>query len=487
MDRGNARPRVVSAAPATGVIRPPARGEFAVAAAIVGLAVLAGLSIGDPSPLWYLPLAIIAGATVLYAGARWPFAGLQVILGSSILLVVVRASGLRSVNLLDVLLPPVLLVSVFGRARRDARAHVESGSAHERLYAAERGFTRAVLVFFAAAVLSLVSLAREAGVGAALDSSLLLIRAAQGLLLYPLCIWWLRTPARIAGAWNAMFVAGIALGITNVVGATLWGVPRGGSTLFLNNPDAPFSSPNEGGSSTLIVLAVLIMRQIMRPDWKNFALAALMVVVLALTQSRSALLAWVTFALFTLRWVRPSRLLAGALSLAAIAATLPQAFWGRMARSLVVERGSFEAYSFFQRVYGWRTAWLVFLDHPWTGVGYLGYRFVSHRYNELRIVLTTVENYYYETLVSMGIIGVVLLAIVIVRWFQLGRAVARAAPRGTLAHHMARFHTPLLLGLLIANLTGDNFAGMASIAQLAMWTAILVRSGHAAVTEGTQA
>ena len=156
-----------------------------------------------------------------------------------------------------------------------------------------------------------------------------------------------------------------------------------------------------------------------------------------------------------------------------------------MARSVVVERGSFEAYSLFQRVYGWRTAWHVFLDHPWTGVGYLGYRFVSHRYNELRLVLTTVENYFYEILVSMGIVGLLLLAIVIVKWFQLGREVGRAAPPGTLAHHMARFHTPLLLGLLVANLTGDNFAGMASLAQLAMWTAVLVRSGHAAVTESS--
>ncbi len=473
----------MSAAPATGVIRPPARGELAIAAAIVGLAVLAGLSIGDPSPLWYLPLAIAAGTAVLYAGARWPFAGLQVILGSSILLVVVRASGLRSVNFLDVLLPPVLLVSFFGPARRNARADVESGPAHERLHAAERGFTRAVLVFFAAAVLSLMSLAREAGVGAALDSSLLLIRAAQGLLLYPLCIWWLRTPARIAGAWNAMFVAGIALAAANLLGAAFWDVQRGGSTLFLNNPDAPFTSPNEGGSSTLIVAVVLLMRHIMRPDWKNLALGALMVMVLALTQSRSALLAWATFALFTLRWVRPSRLLAGGLTLAALAVALPHSFWSRMARSVVVERGSFEAYSMFQRVYGWRTAWRVFLDHPWTGVGYLGYRFVSHRYNELRLVLTTVENYFYEILVSMGVVGLALLAIVIVKWFQLGREVGRASPPGTLAHHMARFHTPLLLGLLVANLTGDNFAGMASLAQLAMWTAVLVRSGHAAVTE----
>lgn len=473
----------MSAVPATGAMVPPVLRDLAIPAVIVTLAVLAGLAIGDPSPLWYLPLAVVSGAAVLYGGARWPFAGLLVMLGSSILLVVVRASGLRSINVIDVLLPPVLIVSAFGRARMQARAQRETGPAHERLHAAERGFTHAVMLFFAAAVLSLLSLARMAGIAAALDSGLLLIRVAQGLLLYPLCIWWLRTPERISGAWNAIFVGGITLGVLNVIGAVAWDVRRGGSTLFLNNPDAPFTSPNEGGSSTLIVLAVLIMRQIMRPDWKNFALGALMVVVLALTQSRSALLAWATFALFTLRWVRPSRLLAGALTVAALAATLPQSFWIRMTRTIVVERGSFEAYSLFQRIYGWHTAWRVFLDHPWTGVGYAGYRFVSHRYNELRLVLTTVENYYYETLVSMGVGGLALLAVVIVKWFRLGREIARNSPAGTVAHHMARFHTPLLLGLLVANMTGDNFAGMASVAQLAMWTAILVRSGHAAISE----
>ncbi len=71
--------------------------------------------------------------------------------------------------------------------------------------------------------------------------------------------------------------------------------------------------------------------------------------------------------------------------------------------------------------------------------------------------------------------------------FQLGREVGRVAPPGTLAHHMARFHAPLILGLLVANLTGDNFVGMVSVAQLALWTAVLVRAGHAAVAEGARA
>ena len=477
----------MSSALAPGTFGLSDRRPVLIAALIIALSLLIGLAVGDPAPRWTLPLAVLGGGFVLYAGARYPFASLLLMLGSSILLVVVRASGLRSVNLIDVLLPPVVIVSMFGTARRDARAHVQRGPGHERLHKAERALTDSVLLFFGLALLSLVQLARQAGIGSALDSGLYLIRAAQGLMLYPLCMWWLRDRVRIEHAWSALFVAGVLLAALNLVGVAFWSVPRAGMTLFLNNPDAPFTSPNEAGTGTLIVATVLLVRHAMRPDWKNLVLGGFMVVLLALTQSRSGILAWATFGLLTLRWVRPARLLAGALTIAATLPLLPQAFWERMIRTVAVERGSFEAFSFFQRLYGWRTAWRVFQDYPWTGVGYLGYRFVSHRYNELRVVLGTVENYYFETLVSMGIVGLVLLLVVIVRLFQIGREVGRIAPPGTLAHHMARFHAPLILGLLVANLTGDNFVGMAALAQVCMWTAVLVRSGHAAVAEQTSA
>ncbi len=452
----------------------------------MALAVLAGLAAGDPSPLWRIPVAALAGSAVLFAGARWPFAGLLLMLGSSIILVVVRASGMRSVNLIDVLLVPVLLASVFGGERNEALSHIQQGHAHNRLRAAERKFTSAVLLFFACAALSLVQIASYAGVGSALDSGLILIRALQGLTLYPLCMWWLRTPERIERAWGAMFLAGAVLAVTNIVGVSAWDVKRAGMTLFLNNPDAPFSSPNEAGTATLIVGVVLLVRHAMRPNWKNFALGTLMLLVLALTQSRSGMLAWATFALLTLRWVRPSRVLAGAFTIAALLPMLPQNFWDRMSRSVTVDRGSYEAMSFFQRVFGWRTAWRVFQDHPWTGVGYLGYRFVSHEYNELRLMLGTVENYFFEILVSMGVVGFAVLVLVFVRLFQLGREVGRAAAPGTLAHHMVRYHAPLVIALMVANMTGDNFMGMVSLAQMAMWTAVLVRSGHSAVDEGTR-
>jgi O-antigen ligase len=458
-----------------------ARGPILIGALIVGLAVLLGLAAGDPSPAFWIPLEVIAGCGMLYLSARHPFASLLVILGSCILLVVVRVSGARAINPIDVLLPPVLLSSFFGRARREALAHPESGPAHDELNIAERKLTRSVLVFYAVATLSLFQLARQAGAGAALDSGLVMIRAFQGLLFYPLAAWWLRTQDRIGHAWNAIVVAGAGLAVVNIIGAAAWGVKRAGMTLYLNDFAAPISTPNEAGTATLVVAVVLMIRHVMRPHWTNPVLGALMFALLGLTQSRSGILAWATFGLFTLRWVRPSRLLAGALAIAAVLPVMPEKFWTRMVNSVSVERGSFEALSWFQRVYGWRAAWGIVMDHPWTGVGYLGFRFVSHAYNEMRVVLVTVENYYYEILVSMGVVGLALLAVVIVRLFQVGRAVARTAPPGTLAHHMARFHTPLLLGLLVANMTGDNFVGMVGLAQVAMWTAVLVRSGHEAV------
>jgi hypothetical protein len=74
-----------------------------------------------------------------------------------------------------------------------------------------------------------------------------------------------------------------------------------------------------------------------------------------------------------------------------------------------------------------------------------------------------------------------------VKLYRLGREVGRVAPAGSLAHHMARYHAPLITALLVANLTGDNFMGLVGLAQLSIWTAVLVRSGHAAVAADSRA
>ena len=457
------------------------------AVAIPALALLVGLAAGDPAPHWAIPLGALVLVGALAAGARWPFAGLCVLIGSTILLVVCRVSGLRSVTPFDLLLPPVVLATLFAAGGRPRGAAIAPTTERSAIDTAERRLVRATLVFYAAAVLSLAQTGLLVGWDRAADSGLMLFRALQGLALYPLCRFWLDRRERVEQAWNALFVAGAALVAVNLVGTLFWEVPRAGMTLFVNNPDAPIASPNEAGAAVLLVGVVLLVREAMRPDARNLLLGLALVLMLALTQSRSALLAWGAFGLFALRWVPIGRLLAGVVGVAALLPLLPATFWTRMARTVVVEKGSFEAFSFFQRVYGWQTAWGVFLDHPWTGVGYLGYRFVSHRYNDLRIVFGTVENFYYEILVSMGVLGLALLVWAIVELFRLGHTVGRSAPRGTLAHHMARFHAPLLTAILVANMTGDNLVGTVSVAQLAMWTAVLVRAGHDAVATAERA
>jgi O-antigen ligase len=451
-----------------------------IPAVIVGFALLVGLALGDPSPGRWAPIGLLGLGVIFYVAVRWPFASLLVMISSAVLLVVVRVVGLRSVNLIDLLLPPVLITSLLG-ARRSASAKVETGAGHDHLTLAERGLTRWVIVFYSVATLSLFRLATLAGTDAALDSGLYLIRAFQALLFYPLCMWWLRDSKRIDQAWQAIVIAGIALFAVNIAGVAFWEVKRAGMAFFLNNWDAPLASPNEAGTASLIVAAALIIRHLRRPHPMNLVFALLMILLLGLSQSRSGILAWMTFGLFTLRWVRPMWIVTGLLTIGAALPLLPQTFWGRMARSIALDRPSFEAYSILVRIYGWRTAWDLVRDHPFIGVGYLGYRFVSHLYNQFGIVLTTVENYYYEVLVSMGVVGLAVLAVVIVKLYQLGSAVGRVAPPGTLAHYMARFHGPLLTALLVANLTADNFMGMAGLAQLAIWTAVLVRSAHVAV------
>ena len=182
----------------------PTRIAWWPAVGIAVVALLAGLSAGDPAPQWAIPLGAIVLCSALYAGARWPFTSLCILLGSTILLVVCRVSGLRSATPFDVLLPTVLIATWLDPARRRARVVVEDTPERTRLRQAERRFTRAVLVFFGAAAVSLLQIGFLADWSSAGDSGLMLFRALQGVLLYPLCLHWLRDDARIGRAWNAL-------------------------------------------------------------------------------------------------------------------------------------------------------------------------------------------------------------------------------------------------------------------------------------------
>src|SRR5262249_37086472 len=149
---------------------------------------------------------------------------------------------------------------------------------------------------------------------------------------------------------------------------------------------------------------------------------------------------------------KPSRIVAGAVAVLALLPLIPRHFWSRLTNTVSLHQGTFDVFSFFIRVLGWEAAWEGFLAPPF-GVGYPGFRFVSLDFNSLNLAFGPVENYIFETLVGTGIVGFILLGLVVVRLFQLGQAVAREAPPGTLASQMARFHGPFVLSLLVASLT----------------------------------
>jgi O-antigen ligase len=188
----------------------------------------------------------------------------------------------------------------------------------------------------------------------------------------------------------------------------------------------------------------------------------------------------VVYTLLAVRWRWRTVLRSAAIAALALPA-VPSYYWERMGRTLAPTRSSFETYGSFIRLYGWQAALRAFQDHPLFGVGYLGFRFISDRYNDFRLVVGA-EDYYLEIAVGMGICGLILLGVVIHALLTLDRPVRASAPEGSFGHELARRHRPLMLALMAANLTGDNFMGMVGLAQLAIWCALLIRSGHLSVS-----
>jgi hypothetical protein len=262
---------------------------------------------------------------------------------------------------------------------------------------------------------------------------------------------------------------------------------RAGMVWVVNDLNEPMKGPNEAAAGLLILWALLHALRAVRPQRYQLALMALVGVMLPLTQSRSGLLAFGTYLLLTVRHFRWRWILASVMLLLAALPIIPAPYWDRIGRSIALKAGSFELFTFLVRIYGFQTAWRVFLDHPVFGVGYIGFRFVSAHYNDLRLAIGQVENFLLETLVGLGLVGFTALVVVFHRLYSLGLAVRRLTEPGTLAHELARVHVPLLTALLVANLTGATFIGMAGTGQIALWSALLIRSGHLAVKSRTVA
>jgi O-antigen ligase len=468
-----------------------APGGLLLMAAVAGtFAVAVGLAAGDPGSGMLLPVALVLGVLVVTGVVVRPFMGLLALAFSVFFLMIVPVSGTgRGANVFDAVLIPLALVALFGGARGDARTRdaLEIGPAHDALRMASRRFGRGALLYFGLAALSLLPVALRLGMGPASTSGLSLVRAVQGALLFPLGLLWLHDWKRLDATLRAVFTAGFLFALVNVVFVLGMGIRRAGAVWTVNDFAEPIAGPNEGAAGLLVLWALLQARQAVQRSRVHVLLMGLVLLLLPLTQSRSGLLAFAAFLLLTVRHLRWRWFLGGVLVLLVALPVVPSEYWDRLAKSLMFKRGSFEVYSFLIRVYGYRAAWHVFLDNPLIGVGYVGFRFVSSSYNELHLAIGQVENFLLETMVGMGVVGLAVLGVAFERLFALGRTVLKVSPPGTLGHELGRVHAPLLIALLVANMTGATFIGLIGVGQLALWSALLVRAGHLATPRAREA
>jgi hypothetical protein len=468
---------------------PPARGDardllLVVAGALAAL--LIGYAAGSGTPAGLLAVAALGGIGLFVAAMTRPYVGYLGLILSTIMLIAFTLPSTKAVNLFDLLLWPVLASIAFGTGRSEARRRDarEIGPAHDAIRDAARRLARAVILFYALGVASIALMFVRVSPAAAIHSAGVLVRALQGVALFPVGMVLLSDGRRLAGARNALLAGGLLFTVINglaiAVGHT---ARRSGVVWFANEPGWMIGSPNEAGTTIVLLWAVLVAWHTARPRWWKPVLLVGLLALLIATQSRSGLLAWVVFVVLTLRrehlrWV-PLVVIGGL----ALLPLVPSAYWERMVRTASQERGSFELFSALMRVYSWQTSWLVFKANPLIGVGYLGFSAVSAGYNTLGAVLGQAESLYLETLSGLGLVGFAVLVFAIVRMYQLGRAVGRVAPPGSAAAAIARVHVSLLTALLVANITGDNLYGLIGVAQVAVWCAFVARTGHVSLAE----
>lgn len=460
---------------------PPILAAVGAAAFALGI----GWAAGYPTPLGWLMLVVPALLALLAFAFARPFLGLLVMAASTSILPVFALTYVDYTNALDLMMPPLLALAVLGGGFRDAQAQDARlrGPAHETITHAAAQLTHMVKIFFAMAVVSIVPMVFRIGPSEALDSFLHLGRSIQGVVLYPIGIWLMRTEQRVRAVFWAVLVGGGLFALVNIMQVVILGVPRAGITWVVNHFDWAVEGANEAGATMVVLMAMIVAHHMIRRRLVNYVMIVVVLFLLLLTQSRSGIVAMITFAAFNVRRVRPRYLFAGALIVMTVLAVAPSEWWARMVRSFTFTRGSFEAYTIWIRFYGFLTNLKMFAHNWLVGYGWLGGHYRSQDFNEMQLGMLGAENFYLEMAVSLGIVGFIVMLICLVRLVKLGIAVRRATPPGTLIHEMAIIHPSLMAGLFAANLTGDNFVGMVALSQLAVWCAMLVRGGHLAVTE----
>ena len=412
------------------------------------VALVLGLALGHPSASTLMPAVALTWVVTVGLALVWPFPAFLVLAGSSIFLMVFDIPGDRGINLFDVLLPWLLAASVLGTARAEARegdrAITDPGGLE--VLRARKRLSRAVIVFYGVAALSIVAMVLVGRPPSAVTYSTFgLLRAQQGLLLFPLGLWWLRSERRIHLTIGALIVTGVIVVVANTIALSMGLIGRAGLTWFVNQTEAVIGGPNEVAPAMLLLAVLLLVRHSLRHKALNLVGLAVTLAMLVASTSRSGLLATGTFVALVIPRARWHWVLIGALIVLATIPLIPHDYWTRMGRTLVLQRGTFEAYTSLIRVYGWKNAITVFLHNPVLGVGYVGYESASGDYGPLRLKGVPAEDYYLETASGMGIPGLIALAIVFVRLFRLGAAVRKHTPAGSLGHAMAHYHVPFLI------------------------------------------
>lgn len=463
----------------TGSVQAVGRPLLVILGAVV--AVACGFAVTGESLHALVLVGVTGVAGLVVLAIAHPRAYVALLLPNAILFPTIQFLDGRGANPIDVLLP-IALVTTWLLVPRDDSTLVRD----DEVAARRRDLVRAGLAYYAVALLSLAAAALRGALYPALDSLPGLARAVQAAGFFYLVGRHAR--GREGGLFvrNLMLAGILVAAVINLPAIAFLGAPRAGAVIILGESIAlaeratsigglPIlvTSPNELAAACILAWALLLGMPLRR----GLRLAGLAVsfVLLILTQSRSGLLGWMTLVFVHGLRAGHRRLLFLPLGAAAVVPLLPHEIQGRLLRTLVMQQGSFEAYSSIIRLFGWQAAIEIFRQNPLIGVGYLGFRHVSQDYNPLGLYLSTVENFFLETAVGMGILGLAALAFVAVACWRLGRAAVRCSEPGSPAHGMGAVTPAFLLGIAATNLTGDNLIGLLNCAQFAIFFALLAR------------
>ena len=228
-----------------------------------------------------------------------------------------------------------------------------------------------------------------------------------------------------------------------------------------------YSNPNDLAALTILMLgpALAIWAGAARGSrvrWMGMGGAAMLIVVIVLTQSRAAFIALAAMALpssVALARRRPSAAVVLAALLGFALYVAPPAFWARLhglRTSTVQTTGETEAQgSTRQRYEVLQNAIHIIRDHPVLGVGLGAYSLANFRYNPALGTLDT-HNTYLNVLAETGVPGLVLFLAIVTSLVLGARDARRRAARTLPAHaETLRWLQYAFIGHLIAALFGS--------------------------------